>query len=269
MHADVTRAISRINEMLTWLTTLANAAETHFWNTAGNELAQLGAVSADPLAVSDDLCLGTTEACEIVLRETALVTGASHTPLDWAASLRTLTPTTVSAVASGVRTALNTISTVASPPSGGYTHQPMAGAGANIYNQVRALIEELGPKFPTPITCFYPDINVTGITAEIETGDLTKVKLTVTGSGSPTWPAGASWHQLAAGDVVVFTALEMTTAAYQALVNEPLVVSSVSGDDLFLTLPEAAGALVTPEALTDGTGLRDLFVLRKIRGNEA
>lgn len=269
MHADVTRAISRLNEMLTWLTTLANAADNHFWNTAAVELAQLGAVTADPLAVSDDLCLGATEACEIVLRETALVTGASHTPLDWSTSERTLNTTSMYSIAAGIRTALSTITTVASPPSGGYTHQPMSGAGANIYNQVKALIDEIGPRFPTPITCFYPDAAVTGIEAEIGADpNHVKIKLTLTGGS---WPAGTDWHELKQGDTVVFTALEMTTAEYLALLNAPMVVTANPvGAVLYLTLPEPAATVgVAAEPLIGGTGLRDLFVLRKIRGLES
>ncbi len=269
MNTEVSAAIRRATEQLTWLNLLATTAENHFWTTAAIEFDNLGAVSSNPRDIADDFCAGAEAACEVVLREIALITGATHTPLSWTTSVRSLSTTSAATIVSAIRSIMDTIAALSAPPVGGYTQPPIAGAGGDLYEQAASLIAELGPKFPSPITCFYPDADVSGITLEIEDADHTLLKCTVTGTGSPTWPSGSNWHELAAGDIVLFTALEVSgTGDYVGYASLPLTVSSVSGANLYLDIPDA-GALKAAEALTGGTAPGDLFILRKFRGGES
>jgi hypothetical protein len=280
MNGNVSTSVSNAKAQLSWLQTLTNNAESSFWVAAQAEQTSFGAVSANPLSVSDTLCTGATPACEVILREIAEITNATHTPLDWSTSVRTLNSVILGAATSGINRVLDLINALSNPPVAGYTHAPLKDAGDDLYAQALAWVETLGPNFMTPITALYPDAGVTGVTAEVVDSTGYKLVLTLTGT-TPEWPhgSGTSFHELAAGDYVVITLLSVgrvdttwaATTDFADFLNVPLEVSAVSGDELTLVCPDSVAAVVE-EAVMDPDATPALglgFIVRKIRGNEA
>lgn len=280
MNGDISTSISNVRNQLNWLSTLTTNAENHFWQQAAAERESFAAISALPRNVADEFCEAATESCEIILREIASMTNATHTPLDWATSVRTLNSVTLSAVTGGISRILDTIQALAYPPVMGYTQPPLKDAGADLYSQAVTWIGALGPKFMTPITELYPDVGVTGISAEVVSSTGYKLVLTVTGT-TPEWPTGvgSSYHELDTGDFLVITRLDVgrvdttwaATSDFAGFLNIPLEVSTVSGDTLTLVCPDTVTGVIA-EAVTDPDAVPAFntgFVVRKIRGNEA
>lgn len=259
MNTDTARSLSRCRELLTWLASVANTAENHYWSLVSSEFGIKGSVSATPRDVADKICVSYAQVAAEILREMCLLTGATTPSITWS-NTKTLTPQGADAVIAGIQNVLLTIETLGGVPTSG-VHTGFSAAGQDFHDQVQTLLETLGTQFATVFTPKTPVASHEKIKLTILEGAETRLNVFAWFA----WPVGSNWHQLATGDILVFTTLE--SEDYADFLNVPMSIATFGDSDKSINLTIPGGNTVsrisdTIESTVPGQG----YVIRKLRG---
>lgn len=283
---------SKISTLTSYLSTLANTAENHFWDGILDSFNLFGATGpTDPLTVATDLCASAEEICNQILIHLADMTGETATKVSWGSSVLTQWTTPVSYAVTRINRIVSDIIAITTNAPDGFIGQTdydvrgtLQAAMDTLYDEAESVLNDgLGPYFPAIRTSYWPklqnfatnDVYPVKIVAETDT-DVLRLTLKDDQDNALLWNANqpAGWQTIAVGDLLYIEILGISTysdyagqtleVSQVAITDPPHIELTVPGNVLYDAGPPEVGLeeAESSEATTPGT----IFQIRKIKG---
>jgi hypothetical protein len=277
---------SKISTLTSYLSTLANTAENHFWNGIRDSFSLFGATgTTDPLTVATDLCASAEEICNQILIHLADMTGETATKVDWSTSVLTQWTTPVGYAVTRIGRIVSDILAITTSAPDGFLGQtdydvrtPLQAALDTLYDEAEAVLNDgLGPYFPSIRTSYWPKLKDTSLNdaypvqiKAVEDDDELALYLYDEDENALRWNGNqADWNVLEAGDLVYIETLTVTglSVTHQGKTYEVDSITDTNPAHITLIAPGVVATspltqATSAAATTPGT----IFRIRKIKG---